>query len=85
MATHKSICTSKNKDIPRIGSRAKVFHGNAEMTSGGLRRSDLFKDASGHIRSRVRSSLQISRNKELELDFLPSTCKTTTNNGDSIR
>ncbi len=32
-----------------IGSRAEVFHGNADHTSGGLEKSDLLKNKRGRI------------------------------------
>ena len=37
-----------------VGSRAEVFHGNAQSTSGGLRKSDL-KMKDGRIISRAAS------------------------------
>ena len=37
-----------------IGTRAQVFHGNADMTSGGLRQSDLKQDKKdGRIKSKA--------------------------------
>ena len=33
----------------KIGSRAEVFHGKAEKTTGGLRRKDLMKNKRGEI------------------------------------
>ncbi len=41
--------------IPRIGSRAQVFHGHALATSGGLRKKDLMKKK-GRIISRRKSA-----------------------------
>ena len=38
-----------SKKTQRIGSRAKVFHGGAEMTTGGLRKEDLMKNKAGRI------------------------------------
>ena len=40
-----------------IGSRAAVFHGNAEKTSGGLRKSDLKLNKGGEIVSKKSSAL----------------------------
>lgn len=42
-----------------IGSRAEVFHGTAQKTSGGLMKKDLVLGADGLIKSRqaVKSSL----------------------------
>ncbi len=38
--------------IPRIGSKAMVFHSHALMTSGGLKKKDLMKTRKGRIVSR---------------------------------
>ena len=35
--------------IQRVGSRAAVFHGNAVMTTGRLRKKDLMKNKHGRI------------------------------------
>ena len=32
-----------------VGSKAKVFHGNADKTSGGLRKEDLMQNKHGRI------------------------------------
>ena len=46
-----------------VGSRAQVFHGNADKTSGGLTKSDLMmKD--GRIKSR-RASRSAKKNRNL--------------------
>ena len=42
--------------LKREGSRAEVWHGTAHHTSGGLKKSDLFKDRYGRIRSRAASA-----------------------------
>jgi hypothetical protein len=39
----------------KVGSRAEVFHGNAEKTSGGLRKKDLIKNPQGRIVSKKMS------------------------------
>ena len=49
----------------KIGSRAEVFHGNAEKTSGGLRKRDLMKNKHGEIVSR-KKHLTAKREKRLE-------------------
>jgi hypothetical protein len=41
--------------IPRIGSKAQVFHGTARQTSGGLKKADLFFKK-GRIISRRKSA-----------------------------
>lgn len=43
-----------NKKTQRVGSRAKVMHGGAEMTSGGLRKEDLMYSKAGRIVSKKR-------------------------------
>lgn len=43
-----------NKKTQRIGSRAKVMHGGAEMTCGGLRKSDLMYNKAGRIVSKKK-------------------------------
>lgn len=46
----------KTKRILKVGSRAQVFHGVAEKTSGGLRREDLTKNTRGRIVSISRQT-----------------------------
>lgn len=52
--------TSKSKRKPTmvctIGSRAQVMHGTAVKTAGGLRKSDLKKNAAGAIVSKKQSA-----------------------------
>ena len=43
-----------NKKTQRIGSRAKVMHGGAEMTCGGLRKEDLMYNKAGRIVSKKK-------------------------------
>lgn len=45
----------------RIGSRAKVYHGGAEMTSGGLHKDDLEKNKYGRIVSKRKSQTMKKR------------------------
>lgn len=40
---------SKTRKARKYGTRAKVFHGGAEMTKGGLRKDDLVKNKYGRI------------------------------------
>lgn len=40
---------SKTRKNLKYGTRAKVFHGGAEMTKGGLRKDDLVKNKYGRI------------------------------------
>lgn len=47
-----------------VGSRAQVFHGNADMTAGGLRKSDLVKGADGSIKSKAAVAAAKKRVKE---------------------
>jgi hypothetical protein len=46
-----------NINMKNVGSRAEVFHGTAEKTSGGLKKKDLFKDKYGNIKSKRRSAI----------------------------
>ena len=46
------------------GSRAKVWHGTAYETSGGLTKEDLFQDKNGNIKSR-RAAKSAKKNKNL--------------------
>jgi len=48
-----------------IGTRAQVFHGNADMTSGGLRKGDLKQDKKdGAIKSKAAVSAAKKRMKK---------------------
>ena len=40
--------------IMTVGSRAQVFHGNADTTSGGLEKKDLLKNKHGRIVSALK-------------------------------
>ena len=44
-----------NKKTQKIGSRAKVMHGGAEKTLGGLRKEDLMYNGAGRIVSKKKS------------------------------
>jgi hypothetical protein len=54
----KEICLflykMPNKKTQRVGSRAKVMHGGAEMTCGGLRKGDLMYNKAGRIVSKKK-------------------------------
>lgn len=41
--------------MQRIGSRAEVLHGSAKQTAGGLKKSDLFLDEDGRVKSKAAS------------------------------
>lgn len=49
----------------RVGSRRQVWNGTAMETSGGLKRSDLFKDKYGNLKSR-KASKKAKRSKNLK-------------------
>jgi hypothetical protein len=53
----------RTRKVVRVGSRAKVMHGGAEMTSGGLRKEHLKYNKSGRIVSVKRSSNMTRRHK----------------------
>lgn len=44
-----------NKKTQKVGSRAKVMHGGAEKTVGGLRKEDLMYNRGGRIVSKKKS------------------------------
>jgi hypothetical protein len=47
-----------------VGSRAQVWHGTAHKTSGGLKKSDLLMNKSGHIVSKAKHA---TAKKEMRL------------------
>lgn len=49
----------------RVGSRRQVWNKNAMETSGGLKRSDLFQDKYGNIKSR-KASKKAKRSNNLK-------------------
>ena len=53
----------KTKKVVRIGSRAKVMHGGAEKTAGGLTKEHLRYNKSGRIVSVKRSDNMTKRHK----------------------
>lgn len=48
-----------------VGSRAQVFHGNADETAGGLEKKDLMKNKHGRIVS-LRKHKTAKKEKRLE-------------------
>ena len=53
----------RTQKVHRIGSRAKVMHGGAEMTSGGLRKDQLMYNSKGRIVSKKRHATMKHRHK----------------------
>ena len=51
----------KTRKVSKYGSRAKVWHGGAEKTKGGLRKDDLEKNKYGRIVSKKRSQTMKQR------------------------
>jgi hypothetical protein len=47
--------TMPNKKTQKVGSRAKVMHGGAEQTVGGLKKDDLMYNKAGRIVSKKKS------------------------------
>jgi hypothetical protein len=45
------------KKIPAVGTKAQVWHGTAQHTSGGLKKSDLMKTKKGRIVSKKKHAL----------------------------
>ena len=43
-------------DVPAVGSKAQVWHGSANHTSGGLKKADLVKNKHGRIVSRKKQA-----------------------------
>lgn len=51
----------KTRKVHKYGSRAKVMHGGAEMTTGGLKKEDLMYSKAGRIVSVKRHHTMKSR------------------------
>ena len=51
----------------KYGSKAKVYHGNAEMTTGGLTKADLMMNKRGRIVSKKKYEQGLKRYKENKL------------------
>ena len=57
--------TAKKHHVPATGSRAEVFHGNAQHTSGGLEKKDLKKNKHGRIVS-IKASKTAKRKNTIK-------------------
>lgn len=53
-----------------VGSRAQVFNGTKDRTSGGLRRNDLFRGRDGRIKSRRASKLAKKNNRLVKAGYV---------------
>ena len=51
----------KTRRVSKYGSRAKVWHGGAECTRGGLRKDDLERNKYGRIVSKKKSMTMKNR------------------------
>jgi hypothetical protein len=51
----------KTRKVSKYGSRAKVMHGGAEKTSGGLTKDDLMYNSKGRIVSKKRHTTMKQR------------------------
>ncbi len=47
-----------------VGSRAEVFHGTADQTTGGLKRKDLVMGRDGSIKSKAARKAALARMKD---------------------
>ncbi len=52
--------------IPAIGSKAQVWHGTADHTSGGLKKKDLMKTRTGRIVSKRKHTAGLKAIKKLK-------------------
>lgn len=53
-----------------VGSRAQVFNGTKDRTSGGLTRNDLFRGKDGRIKSRRASKLAKKNNRLVKAGYV---------------
>ena len=53
----------RTQKVVRVGSRAKVMHGGAEKTTGGLTKEDLMYNGKGRIVSKKRHATMKQRHK----------------------
>jgi hypothetical protein len=58
----------KTRKVSKYGSRAKVMHGGAEKTTGGLTKEDLEYNKGGRIVSKKRSQTMKKKLEELVMD-----------------
>lgn len=57
----QTASSRRTQKVSKYGSRAKVWHGGAEKTKGGLRKDDLEKNKYGRIVSKKRSQTMKQR------------------------
>lgn len=55
----------RTRKVSAVGTKAQVFHGTAEHTSGGLKKKDLMKTKRGRIVSRRKHAVGLRRIKTL--------------------
>lgn len=53
-----------------VGSRAQVFNGTKDRTSGGLKREDLFRGKDGRIKSKKASKLAKKNNRLVKAGYV---------------
>jgi hypothetical protein len=56
---------AKTRKVRAVGSKAQVWHGTADHTSGGLKKKDLMKTKKGRIVSRRKHTIGMRRIKSL--------------------
>jgi hypothetical protein len=63
---------AQTRKVVAVGSKAMVWHGSANHTSGGLTKKDLMKTKKGRIVSRRKHAIGMRRIKTLrKLGFKP--------------
>ncbi len=63
---------AQTQNVPAVGSKAMVWHGNAKHTHGGLTRKDLMKTKKGRIVSRKKHAIGRKRIQTLrKLGYKP--------------
>ncbi len=61
---------NNNKKISKYGSRAKVIHGNALQTTGGLKKDDLTYNSNGKIVSKKASKTAKKNNNLMKAGYV---------------
>jgi len=61
--------TEGGSHMPRVGSRAQVWHGTAHHTPGGLTRKDLKMNKWGRIVSKAKSAKAKKENRLVKMGF----------------
>ena len=56
---------AKTRKVRAVGSKAQVWNGTADHTSGGLKKKDLMKTKKGRIVSRRKHTIGMKRIKSL--------------------